>query len=386
MAQAAELVGCFWLSMADHVPMSPESADAILGGAGSNQAITLGGVDRQGEDAVNDLTYVMLRVTELLKLRDPNVNARYHYKKNPPEYLQRLCQVNLNTKATPCFHNDVSVFETLRETYKDQHISKEDAWDYGIVGCVEPTSAGRTFGHTGAIYINLTAALEMAMFGGKHRLTEDEQIGRETIPLEKLTWEDWGEFQKALETHIDWLVDKAVTFNNYEGVTHQKIRRTPMLSALMEGCLEKGQDVVCGGARYNSSGAIFIGLAEVVDSVTALQEFGFKPGAKPGYLVEALKANWQEPYAKLHAWVTHSKEKFGRDSKLAKANATWLMGFMHKALHDRHNYRGGRYNAGYWTMTMHAGFGRITGALPAAGRRGNPSPAVSPRSRVRPPN
>ena len=76
--EAMELVGCFWLSMADHVPMIPETGEEIFGGSGSNQAITLGGVDRDGKDAVNDLTYVMLRVTELLALRDPNVNARYH--------------------------------------------------------------------------------------------------------------------------------------------------------------------------------------------------------------------------------------------------------------------------------------------------------------------
>ena len=85
----------------------------------------------------------------------------------------------MTTQATPCFHNDVSVIETLQKTYKDQGISVEDARDYGVVGCVEPTSAGRTYGHTGAIFINLTAALEMALFGGKHRLTEDEQIGPE---------------------------------------------------------------------------------------------------------------------------------------------------------------------------------------------------------------
>jgi pyruvate-formate lyase len=147
--EAVELVGCFWLSIADHVPMVPEAGEEIFGGSGSNQAITLGGVDREGYDAVNDLTYVMLKVTELLRLRDPNVNARYHYDQNSREYLQRLCEVNISTKATPCFHNDVSVIQTLQETFKDQGITEEDARDYGVVGCVEPYSSGRTYGHSG---------------------------------------------------------------------------------------------------------------------------------------------------------------------------------------------------------------------------------------------
>jgi len=369
VARAVELVGCFWLSIADHVPMIPEAGEEIFGGSGSNQAITLGGVDREGKDAVNDLTYVMLRATELLKLRDPNVNARYHYEVNQPEYLQRLCQVNMNTWATPCFHNDVSVIQTLQETYKAQNISVEDARDYGVVGCVEPISAGRTYGHTGAILINLTAALEMALFGGKHRLTEDEQIGPRTTPLEYLN--SYADFQKALETQIDWLIYQAVTFNNYAGITHQKIHRTPMLSALMEGCLKNGKDVICGGATYNSSGASIIGLADVVDSVTAIQEFVFDKGTmSAGDMIAAIQANWEEPYTKFQARVKHSPEKFGRDSEVARDNADWLMRFIHDNFEGRQNYRGGRYNVGYWTMTIHAGFGMITGALPSGRGKG----------------
>jgi formate C-acetyltransferase len=62
LAEAVELLGCFWLKIADHVPLAPKLGDEIVGGAGSNQAITLGGVDSEGYDAVNDLTYVMLKV------------------------------------------------------------------------------------------------------------------------------------------------------------------------------------------------------------------------------------------------------------------------------------------------------------------------------------
>ena len=380
--QAVELVGCFWLSIADHVPMIPEAGEEIFGGSGSNQAITLGGVNQEGKDAVNDLTYIMLKVTELLKLRDPNVNARYHYEVipgdyekglgNSREYLERLCEVNISTKATPCFHNDVSVIQTLQETFKDQGITIEHARDYGVIGCVEPYSTGRTYGHSGAIFINLTAALEMALFGGKHRLTEDEQIGPATTPIEGLETGQagWEKFKKALETQIDWLIEQAVTANNYQGLTHQKIHRTPMLSALMEGCLEKGRDVICGGATYNSSGAAIIGLAEVVDSVTALQEFVFTKKITADDMIKAIKTNWQEPYTKLQAQVKHSKEKFGRESQMAQANADWLMDFIHQNFEKRPHYRGGKYNVGYWTMTMHAGYGRITKALPSGRKDG----------------
>ncbi|MEJ2226191.1 MAG: pyruvate formate lyase family protein [Syntrophobacterales bacterium] len=158
--------------------------------------------------------------------------------------------------------------------------------------------------------------------------------------------------------------------NNYAGITHQKIRRTPMLSALMEGCMEIGRDVICGGATYNSSGATIIGLAEVVDSVTAIQQFVYNKGAKPGCMLGAIETNWKEPYAKLHALVQHSREKFGRESLMAKNNADWLMGFINQKFLERPHYRGGLYTTGYWTMTMHAGLGGITQAFPSGRKDG----------------
>ncbi|MDP2799135.1 MAG: pyruvate formate lyase family protein, partial [Deltaproteobacteria bacterium] len=163
LAEAVELIGCFWLKIADHVPLSPETGEELFGGSGSNQAVTLGGVDIKGADAVNDLTYVVLKATELLRLRDPNVNARYYPQVSKKEYLDRLCEVNINTGATPCFHNDASAVEAL----SGQGVSLEHARDYSSVGCVEPSSSGRTYGHTGCILMNLTSALEMALWGGK---------------------------------------------------------------------------------------------------------------------------------------------------------------------------------------------------------------------------
>jgi formate C-acetyltransferase len=368
LEEAVELVGCFWLKIADHVPVNNEMGEELFGGTGSNQAITLGGVDREGHDAVNDLTYVMLKATELLQLRDPNVNARYHpeiHSIKPRHYLERLCQVNIKTTATPCFHNDFSAIEALR----GQGVSLEDARDYGIVGCVEPTSSGRTFGHTGCLLVNLPAALEMALFEGKHRLTGDEQMGPLTKPA--VAMNSFAELKEALETQMTWLIDQAVTMNNYLGRTYQKIHPFPMLSAMMEGCLPKGKDVVYGGATYNSSGAAIIGLAEVVDSVTAIEEFVFnQKKLSMATLMAALQNNWGDPYKRYQAMILASPEKYGQHSPMATTNAHWLMDFLHKSFQIRENYRGGVYTVGYWSMTNHAGFGALTGALPSGREKG----------------
>ena len=241
LKESVELVGCLWLKINDHMVPIPESTDYIFGGSGCNQAVTLGGVDPKGHDAVNDLTYVMLKATELLKLRDPNVNARYHRKINPPAYLRRLCEVNKSTGATPCFHNDEAAIKALR----GQGISLEHARDYGAVGCVELTSCGNTFGHTGAILMNLPSVLELALFQGRHRTMEDEQIGPRTPAAEKMG--SFVEFQQAFETQLKYLIDQAVTLNDYCGKIYQQDHPFPMLSALMEGCLKNGKDVIQEG-------------------------------------------------------------------------------------------------------------------------------------------
>lgn len=390
LKEAIELVGCLWLKICDHMPVSPEAGEILFGGSGSNQAVTLGGVDLEGNLAVNDLTYIMLRATELLQLRDPNVNARYHPGLNGnPEimqknqaYLQRLCQVNLKTKATPCFHNDKAAIETLVA----QGILLEHARDYGVVGCVEPSSSGRTFGHSGAIMMNLPAVLELALFQGKHRLTEGDQISpHETQAPELMT--SFEDFKQAFKTQLEWLIDQAVIQNNNLGRVYQQHHPFPMLSALMEGCLKNGKDVIQGGAIYNSSGAAMIGLAEVVDSLTAIEEFVFGNGPNTvtfAEIITAINLNW-EGYEPLQRRLVKSPHKFGTDSQLARQNADWLMKLLHDTFQNKEHYRNGTYTVGYWTMTTHAGFGYLTGALPSGRKKGEPFPSgITPVSGVAP--
>ena len=121
--EALELVGCLWLKLNDNTNLIPETGEELFGGAGTVPAVTLGGIDEDGEDAVNDLTYIMLRVTELLKTRDPSLNARYHREKNSEAYRDRVAEVIANTKSAPAFYNDLSAIKTL----ENQGIATRDA-------------------------------------------------------------------------------------------------------------------------------------------------------------------------------------------------------------------------------------------------------------------
>ena len=209
-------------------------------------------------------------------LRDPNLNARYYPDKNPPEYLRRLCEVNLNTRATPAIHNDRAVIEAL----KSHGDTEEQARDYGLVGCVEPCSQGRCYGACAAVILNLTSALELALFNGRHRHTgideDSPSIGPQTgDPRDPEAFKTFEQFREAFERQVRHLIEQATGLNNLFGKVHQRFYPTPILSAFYKGPMENGKDLIEGGAEINSSGATIIGFADVVDSLSAIQKVVF---------------------------------------------------------------------------------------------------------------
>lgn len=356
--EAAELTGCLWLKLNDNTNLVPETAEELFGGAGTAPAVTLGGVDEKGDDAVNDLTYIMLRITELLKTRDPSMNARYHYENNTQEYRNRVAEVIINTKAVPAFYNDVVNIKTL----ENQGTKLEHARDYAVIGCVELASAGKSYDSSSSILLNLVSALELALYNGRRPVTGDELISFESgDPSQFSIFENfWDAFTKQLK----WLIEQAIQLNEYFGAAHQEIMPTPLLSAFFEGPLHTGKDLIHGGALYNSSGATHIGFADVVDSLNAIEKAVFIDGICDfNELLRALAANFAD-YDKLHAHLVHKAPKYGTEDPVAVKNSRNLIRFLYETYQGHTNYRGGRYRPAFWTMTNHSGQGKLAGALP----------------------
>jgi pyruvate formate-lyase/glycerol dehydratase family glycyl radical enzyme len=356
--EAMELVGCLWLKLNDNTNIVPETGEELFGGAGTVPAVTIGGIDPAGADAVNDLTYIMLRVTELLKTRDPSLNARYYPGKNSEQYRDRVAEVIASTKSVPAFYNDIAAIRTL----ENQGIATADARDYAIIGCVELSASGRSYDASSSIMLNLVSALELALFNGTRPITGDERIGPATG--EATSFLSFDQFWGACKTQLRWLIGEAVQLNEMLGRTHQEFLPTPLLSALFEGPMEKGQDLVFGGARYNSSGATHIGFADTVDSLNAIEQGVFLDRAFTfSELLAAIKNDFRDERA-LHAYLVNRAPKFGTEHPIAVKNAQNLLGFLYETYQGYTNYRGGKYRPAYWTMTNHAGQGKLSGALP----------------------
>jgi pyruvate formate-lyase/glycerol dehydratase family glycyl radical enzyme len=362
--RAAELIGCFYLKMGDHAVLIPASGHEVIGGSGTNQALTLGGLKPDGADGVNELTLLMLKMSEILGLREPNVGARIH-ERSSPEYWRALTESLYHNGAVPALYNDRVIIDVLCQ----KGVSLADAMDYGIVGCVEPTSAGRTMGHTGSILFNLVACLELALYNGRHPLP-GLQIGPASGKF--TDFKSFDQFYKAFKTQLAHMAELAADTNNRYAEAHKSLLPSPLLSALIEGTFEKGKDVTDGGATYNSSGVAVIGFADVVDSLLAVRQMVFDEARiTPAELMKALMDNFQG-HEKIHALLAHKAPKYGNDDDRADDMARELATHLDTLFSGYQNTRGGSYHVGYWSMTLHTGLGKLTGALPNGRRKGAP--------------
>lgn len=353
-----ELIGCFYINCQDHLPLIPDIGNYLFGGSSSDQAITLGGITPDGKDAVNDMTYVFLKVTEMLSMRDPNINARYNKDKNSSTYLKRLCEVNVNTTSTPSIHNDTAVMASLI----DHHYDPKDLNDWSATGCVEPTISGKHLGHTNCMMFNMVAALEMALYNGYHPLMRWNLGPKTGNPEDFKTFE---EFFDAFKKQLAYEADLACQYNNYLGEAHSVLRPTPMMSAMIDGCIEKGIDCTKGGAKYNSSGTACIGLADIVDSLMAIKTLVYdehKYTLKE--LVDATAKNF-EGYDIMRNQILTETPRFGSNNEEAVKMANRVTKFMKDTFWSHTNFRGGHYTTGFWSMSNHVAFGTLTGALPS---------------------
>ncbi len=377
--QALEWTCALMLKCTDHLPLVPDMGSRLFGGSSSDQVITLGGQTPDGQDAVGDMTWIFLKATELLQLRDPNVNARFAPGINSDAYLRRLCEVNLLTGATPSLHNDDAVLAALDE----QGFAPEHARDWSATGCVEPTSCGRHFGHTGCLMFNLVAPLEMALNDGVHPVLGD-RIGPTTGDPRAM--DGFEDFVAAYETQLGWLIDQAADCNNRLGGAHRELMPSPLLSALFTGPMESGKDVIEGGALYNSTGIGTVGLTDVVDSLCAIKTLVYDQGQVDfATLLDALEVDF-EGHDVLLARLLNKVPKFGQDHELPVKIARRLLRFAYDRWQSQPHYRGGRYVPGYWSMSNHVAFGMLSGPLPSGRRRGKAfTPGLTPSPLCRAP-
>jgi pyruvate formate-lyase/glycerol dehydratase family glycyl radical enzyme len=360
---ARELLLCFSAKCTEHVFLLSEKVSQYHGGYLVVQAAVVGGMDRNGQDAVNDLTYLFLDVMEEAGLRDPNYQARVHAG-SPAKYVERIAQVARRGNAVPAVFGDEAAIASLGA----HNYSLEEARDYGVVGCVELALPGKSFFSTDAGLFNLPLCLELALNQGK-RFKSGRRVGVATP--DPTTFTSIEQVIGAFRAQVEFMVARMVSDLQVVEKGNRDHHPTPLSSMLVDGCLESGKDVTSGGALYNSSGVQGVGVADVADSLAALDHVVFqrRKYTMPQVLV-ALRTDFRGA-PEIQAELAQAP-KYGNDHQSADRYADLAARVFHDGLAKHTNTRGGRYVSGFYSVTCHIAFGKKVGALPSGRRAGEP--------------
>ena len=355
--EAIEILGCFLGKAAELLPLFNAMATEYFSGLSSASGLTLGGTDAEGNDATNALSLLFLDAYDQMRLRQPNLHVRIH-PRSAPTFLRRAYEVVKKGGGMPAFFSDQAVVPALTGL----GVALPDARDYAIVGCVEWGVPYRSFPAAGAGFLSLPAMLDRALHGGG---SDGPERSVPDLPSMDAVLE-------ALRAEMEAVVAAAVAGNDAIERAHAQFRPTPLLSILVGGCLAKGVEVNAGGATYNSTGFQGVGLADVADSLAAIDQLVFQERRLTfGALMAAVDANF-EGQAELRDRILNKVPKYGEDAGRAEHYARLVGDLFAQIVRHYENPRGGPYAPGFWTMTTHVGFGRRLGALPSGRRAGQP--------------
>jgi len=337
-------------------------------------ALTLGGSKPDGSDDTTAATAFLLQTYGRMRLPDPTVALRIH--KNTPDEIWRLgIESSKLCGGIPQFQNDEIIVRALMDT----GMSEEDAYDYSIVGCVEPAGTGNEWpacGMTGRESIwNMMDVVQLTINGGVN-----PRSGKMAVPCKKLyEYESFDEFKAAFEMEMKHVLDWTVSYSNLFELVYSHYFPCIVASTMQEGCLESGKDVTEGGAKYNRTGLTACGTANVADSLMAIKKLCFDDKTVSlRTMYDALQANWVG-YEDLHQTIINDVPHYGNDNDEVDALASWALGLFADIMSKETGPRG-YYSGGTFTMTAHIYQGAMLGATPDGRKAGEPiADAISSR-------
>lgn len=360
--KAKEILSAFSIKMCEIVPVFSGAITRYHGGMFNGQVVCVGGTDEKGLDSSNELSFIFLEIMDELRMRQPNFLARMHGKA-PQAYREKVWSVLAAGANSPAVYNDEVIVDNLVRG----GLCLADARNYSPVGCVEPACQGKSFSSTDAALVNAPLALELALnegrcFGSRWR------TGVPTAPVSGMR--TMGEVKDAYLAQLGHMVERLILDLQAIERANAKFHPTPLTSGLIEGCLEKGVCSTEGGAVYNFSGIQCVGVAEVGDSLAAINRAVFiEKRFSLKELADHLKDDLGDEAVRRYLV---SLPKFGNDVPEADIFTAFAADSFSDQLRGRKNTRGGAYVMGLYSVTVHVHFGAATGALPSGRRRGEP--------------
>jgi len=332
--------------------------------------INLGGVKETGEDAVNELTYLILDVIEEMRLLQPSSMVQLS-RKNPDKYILRALDIIKTGYGQPSIFNTEAIIQEMIRQGK----TIEDARNGGASGCVETGAFGKeSYILTG--YFNLTKVLEITLNNGIDPKT-GRKIGKETgDPVKFASFDNLFEAYKQQLKHF---VDIKIKGNEIIERLWAKILPAPFLSILIDDCIQSGRDYNDGGARYNTSYIQGVGMGTITDSLTSIKYRVFdKKDCSFAEMLKNLSDNFSDN-DKLRFELINGTPKYGNDDDYADDILKRIFESYFEIIDGRPNTKGGHFRINLLPTTCHVYFGSVIGATPDGRNAGEPlSEGISP--------
>ena len=325
----------------------------------NTQTITIGGVDLKGNDAVNDLSFLFLDAHKNMKVITTDISVRIH-KDTPKEFFLEALKVFQSTSGLAFYNDDVIIPSLMKAGY-----TLDDARNYVIIGCVEPTSQGNTVACTGAMFINLPGVLELVLNNGYSNCSRQVDGLQTGDPASFKTFED---LYNAIKKQLEYNVKLAVKIASIWEIESIKYCEQPFISASIDGCMESGKDIHAGGAKYNFSSVTAYGFATFVDSLYVIKKFVYEEQhiSLPEF-ISILNSNFNDN-EELRQILINKYDKWGNDKEEIDEFAKNLWNLYCNEVAKHETIRGGRFNSGAYSMGLHVLIGFLTVAS-ADGRK-----------------
>ncbi len=410
--KAKELLALFVLKMDEAILVNDGDTYLSLGRLfetqSTDQSLTFGGMDKNGKDATNEISYMLLDICELQPLA-VNMTARIN-PNSPKKFTNRIAEVYINGAPMPALYNDEIYIKTLQRHYPQTKL--QESRNYSIVGCVEPNASDDHFGNTDCANVNVTLPFLQALKGQNNDLwnvpliSDLDKIINKALEynLKKADkkfsmsylnkYNKWREIikrkkEKKLYNYPKNMNELLERFQNrlnhltYSILKdHQKIEKelrngfhTPLTSSLYENCVKTGTDVIEGGAKINSSGIQGVGITDVGDSLNAINELVFKQKKYTiKEIVKAMDMNFEGKFNQKIRKDLLKIPKLGDD--LSDEPVKWVNKTMEIFVNSlnsvKNSPRNGIYTAGYYALNVNIIYGLKTPALPSGRLKGTP--------------
>jgi len=354
--KAKELLCCLWIKF-NNQPAPPKVGVTALESGTYNDFtnINIGGIDRNGKSAANELSYIILEIQEELHQLQPGLSIHIAHD-TPDDFLMEGIKVIRQGHGYPSvFNPDTYVREMMRAGK-----SEEDAREGGCSGCIEVGAFGKeAYLLTG--YLNTPKILEITLNNGI-----DPETGKR-LGLQTGDPKDFNSFEQLYEAwhqQMTYFVNLKLSVNNYIERMFSLYAPATFLSLYIDDCIEKGKDYYSGGARYNTTYIQCTGLGTLTDCFTTIKKHVFEDKRYTmEQILEAVTNNF-EGNEVMRQYIRYHTPFFGNDDDYADTIASRIYEDLVKAIEGRPNTRGGKTYLNMLSTTCHNYFGSVCGATP----------------------